>query len=138
MNFPLFIARRYLLSPKKQGVINIISLISITGITIGTAALVIILSVFNGIDLLLAEATGSFSPDLTITPARGKFITIDTALERNLERDPAILHYQPVIEETALATNGARMIPVTVKGVGPAYDRHVNLSRAIRIGRFAL
>ncbi|MDR2130095.1 MAG: FtsX-like permease family protein [Odoribacteraceae bacterium] len=138
MQLPLFIARRYLFSPKKQHVINIISIISTVGITIGTAALVIVLSVFNGIDLLLDDATGSFTPDLTLSPARGKFAPVDTALERRLAQEPEILHYQLVVEEIALAKFGERLFPVIVKGVEADYDRHAHLSKNILIGRFAL
>jgi lipoprotein-releasing system permease protein len=138
MRLPLFIARRYLFSPKKQNAINFISLVSIAGMAVGTAALVIILSVFNGIDLLLGDATSSFMPDLTLSPARGKFAPLDTALLERLERDDAILYHQVVVEEIALAKSGERMMPVTVKGVASGYDERVNLSATILIGRFAL
>ncbi|MDR1274251.1 MAG: ABC transporter permease [Odoribacteraceae bacterium] len=138
MRLPLFIARRYLFSPKKRGAINLISLVSAAGMAIGTAALVIILSVFNGIDLLLGEATSSFTPDLTLSPARGKLAPLDTALLGRLDGDDAILHYRVVVEEIALAKSGERMMPVTVKGVTPDYDQRVNLSGTIIIGRFAL
>jgi lipoprotein-releasing system permease protein len=138
MKLPLFIARRYLFSPKKQHVINIISLVSTAGIAVGTAALVIILSVFNGIDLLLDDASGPFMPDLTLSPARGKFADADTAVTRLLEREREVLHYQEIVEEVALAAAGDKMVPVTVKGVGDDYDRHAGLSRTIIAGRFAL
>ena len=60
MNLSIFIARRYLFSKKKQNAINIISIISMVGVAIGTTALIVVLSVFNGIDTLLTEATGQF------------------------------------------------------------------------------
>ena len=72
MNLSIFIARRYLFSKKKQNAINIISIISMVGVAIGTTALIVVLSVFNGIDTLLTEATDSFTPDLTISTAKGK------------------------------------------------------------------
>ena len=75
MNLSIFIARRYLFSKKKQNAINIISIISMVGVAIGTTALIVVLSVFNGIDTLLTEATDSFTPDLTISPAKGKLIS---------------------------------------------------------------
>ena len=61
MQLPLFIAQRYLFSKKKQNAINIISAISIVGVTIGTTALIVVLSVFNGMDLLLQKSTDSFT-----------------------------------------------------------------------------
>ena len=78
MNLSIFIARRYLFSKKKQNAINIISIISMVGVMIGTTALIVVLSVFNGIDTLLTTVTDSFTPDLTISPAQGKFFTTDS------------------------------------------------------------
>ncbi|TNF42818.1 MAG: ABC transporter permease, partial [Bacteroidetes bacterium] len=72
MNLPLFIAKRYLVSKKKQNIINIISAISVGGIIGGTMALVIVLSVFNGFSILIDTFFSSFDPDLKITPAEGK------------------------------------------------------------------
>ncbi|MDR2413861.1 MAG: ABC transporter permease [Odoribacteraceae bacterium] len=138
MKLSLFIARRYLFSPKKQNVINIISIISVAGVAVGAAALVVVLSVFNGIDLLLDEAASSFTPDLTLSPARGKFAPVDTLLERRLAREEGVLHYQVVVEETALASHDEHALPVAVKGVDKEYDRLANLSGAIRVGHFAI
>ncbi|MCA1758565.1 MAG: ABC transporter permease, partial [Bacteroidales bacterium] len=64
MNLPLFIAKRYLVSKKKQNIINIISAISVGGIIVGTMALVIVLSVFNGFNILIDTFFSSFDPDL--------------------------------------------------------------------------
>jgi lipoprotein-releasing system permease protein len=138
MKLPLLIARRYLFAPGKHNAINIISLVSVAGIAVGTAALVIILSVFNGIDLLLGDATASFIPDLTLSPATGKFAPVDTPLLARLNADADILHHQVVVEETAMIKLGQRTMPVTVKGVTPDYDTRVNLSATIIIGQFAL
>jgi lipoprotein-releasing system permease protein len=138
MKLPLFIARRYLFSPKKQNAINIISLISTVGMAVGTAALVIILSVFNGIDELLDDATSAFVPDLTLSPATGKFAGIDSALTARLESDAEILHHQTIVEEVALASHDDQMMPVTVKGVDAGYDRAMHLSRSIVFGHFSI
>ena len=88
MNLSIFIARRYLFSKKKQNAINIISIISMVGVAIGTTALIVVLSVFNGIDTLLTEATDTFTPDLTISPAKGKFIETDSSLLEKLAKIP--------------------------------------------------
>ena len=80
MKLSIFIARRYLFSKKKQNAINIISIISMIGVMIGTTALIVVLSVFNGIDTLLTTVTDSFTPDLTVTPAQGKFVATDSML----------------------------------------------------------
>src|ERR1043165_3769188 len=72
MNFPLFIARRYLLSKKSQRAINIISWISVIGVTIGTCALVVVLSVFNGLEELVSSLYNTFDPEIKIQAAEGK------------------------------------------------------------------
>ena len=125
MNLSIFIARRYLFSKKKQNAINIISIISMVGVAIGTTALIVVLSVFNGIDTLLTEATDSFTPDLTISPAKGKFITTDTILIDKLARMPEISSCDPVVEENSLVKFGDKLVPVVVKGVDSTYAEHV-------------
>lgn len=138
MRLPLFIARRYLFSKKKQNAINIISAISVIGVAIGTAALIVVLSVFNGIDSLLTEATDNFTPDITISPAEGKFMDIDPILLQELDKTSDILSKDLVIEESSLIKFKDRFIPVTVKGVYEDYDDHNGISQSIVNGRYAL
>ena len=128
MKLPLFIARRYLFSPKKQNAINIISGISVVGVTIGTTALIVVLAVFNGMDLLLQKSTDSFTSDLVISPASGKFVHFDTGVYEVLNRQPEIAGYDNVIEEKALAVYGDKQTPVILKGVNPDYIRHSSLA----------
>ena len=138
MNLSIFIARRYLFSKKKQNAINIISIISMVGVAIGTTALIVVLSVFNGIDTLLTEATDSFTPDLTISTAKGKFITTDTILIDKLARMPEISSCDPVVEENSLVKFGDKLIPVVVKGVDSTYAEHVNILPSIVSGIYSL
>ena len=138
MKLSLFIAKRYLFSPKKRNAINIISLISIIGVAIGTSALIVVLSVFNGIDSVLSKAGESFSTDLMLSPAQGKFIDEDTLLLRELLSYPEVRYCDPVIEETALAKFGDLLIPVTVKGISSDYDSHTNISASVFRGKFSL
>ena len=138
MNLPVFIARRYLFSKKKQSAINIISIISMIGVAVGTTALIVVLSVFNGIDSFLTDATDSFTPDLTITSQKGKFFQIDSSLFRQLETIPAIKTYDAVMEEKALVKYGQKLLPVIVKGVDQLYNAHTNISQSIVSGRFQL
>ena len=77
MNLPFFIARRYFLSKKSQRAINIISMISVTGVMIGTAALIIVLSVFNGFETLILRLYNSFDPDLKISVVQGKSFSLE-------------------------------------------------------------
>ena len=121
MRLSLFIAWRYLFSKKKQNAINIISAISVVGVTVGTTALIVVLSVFNGMDMLLQESTDSFTPDLVVFPAEGKYAVFDSAFCNRLEASPDIASYHQVIEEKALARYGDYTTPVVVKGVDGAY-----------------
>lgn len=125
MNLPFFIARRYLFSKKKQNAINIISVISVVGVTIGTSALVIVLSVFNGIDLLLQKSVDGFTPDLVIAPAAGKFVEPDSVLFQAVRSNPAVAYCDEVVEEKALVKYGDKLAPVTLKGVTEDYLDHV-------------
>lgn len=72
MNFPFYIAKRYLFSKKSTNVINVISLISVIGVAVATMALVIVLSVFNGFHDLVATFFTNFDPQLEVVPAKGK------------------------------------------------------------------
>ena len=74
MNLPFFIAKRYLIAKKSHNVINIISAISAIGMATGTAALIIILSVYNGFDSIVQSMLGNIEPDLMITPEKGNLL----------------------------------------------------------------
>lgn len=138
MNLSIFIARRYLFSKKKQNAINIISIISMVGVMIGTTALIVVLSVFNGIDTLLTTVTDSFTPDLTISPAQGKFFATDSVLLERLEKTPGIASFDAVVEENSLVKFGDKLVPVVVKGVDEAYASHVGIEPTIVSGKYTL
>lgn len=138
MHLSLFIAKRYLFSRKKQNAINIISGISMAGVAIGTTALIVILSVFNGIDVLLQQNTDNLTPDLVISPTKGKFIHFDTLYCSVFDQIPEIAYYDPVVEENTLLKYGENLKPVTLKGVGQGYEKHVDFSRNMTDGEFRL
>jgi lipoprotein-releasing system permease protein len=117
MNFPFFIAKRYLFSKKSHHIINIISGISITGIIIGTLALIVVLSVFNGFEDLVKSLFNSFDPDLQITIREGK--TFDAALfpRNKIEQIPGVISYTEVVEENALLKFKSEQYIVALKGV---------------------
>ena len=77
MNLPLRFALRYLFARKSHNVINIISGIGMAGMALGTAALIIILSVFNGFNALVSDALGDADPDISVKPATGKYFIPD-------------------------------------------------------------
>lgn len=138
MRLPLFIARRYLFSKKKQNAINIISAISVVGVMIGTTALVVVLSVFNGMDLLLQKSTDSFTPDIVIFPAAGKFVSFDSVVYQALENNRSIASFDNIIEEKALVRYGDKSTPVIVKGVDAGYAEHTNFTENVLEGEFQL
>ncbi len=79
MKLSLYIAKRYLFAKKSRNAINVISAVSVTGVAVGTMALIIILSVFNGLEKLVTSIFNTFDPDIKITVAEGKTFIADTA-----------------------------------------------------------
>jgi lipoprotein-releasing system permease protein len=139
LKLAFYIARRYLVSKKSVNVINIISGVSVAGVCIGTLALVIVLSVMNGISLLIATNFSSFDPDLKITPAEGKsFLASDDRFDR-VKQLPEVASFTETIEENALLVYNGREYPATVKGVPDDYDRTIGLDSAyVTEGDFVL
>lgn len=138
MKLSLFIASRYLISKKKQNIINIISAISAGGIVVGTLALVIVLSVFNGFTDLVGTFFSSFDPDLKITPAEGKVFDPQTAEFEKIRNNPDIIHYAEVMEDVALLKYGTQIYPAVVKGVPDHYTQYTLIDSLIIDGKFML
>lgn len=115
----LHIALRYLFSRKSHGAINVISAISLAGVAVATAAMIIVLSVFNGFTWLAESKLSRFDPDLTVVPAEGKTLTGADSVASLLEQRPEIAVASPSITEQAFAISGGNQMPVTVKGMEP-------------------
>lgn len=138
MRFTLFIAKRYLLAKKSHNVINIISIISASGIAIGTAALIIILSVYNGFEGLIKSMYASYEPDLLITPVEGKSFSPNTA-EFNLLRDnPSILSFCEIVQENVFVKYGNKESVAIMKGVDPLFEERSAIKNYIKEGEFSL
>lgn len=138
MNLPLFIAKRYLVSKKKQNIINIISAISVGGIIVGTMALVIVLSVFNGFSILIDTFFSSFDPDLKITAVEGKMFAPKEHDFEKIKNLPGVAHYAEIIEEVALLKYGTQIYPAIVKGVPENYTKYTSIDSLIIDGKFML
>lgn len=138
MQLPFFIARRYFLSKKSQRAINIISMISVLGILVGTAALVIVLSVFNGFEDLILRLYNAFDPDVKIEATQGKTFTYHHFPHEQLRKDPAVAYLQPVIEENALVRYGDKQFIVTVKGVDTLFAATSGVDSMLLDGQFLL
>ena len=138
MNFSLYIARRYLISRKSHNIINIISVISVIGVAIGTMALIIVLSVFNGFDRLVVSLFSSFNPSFQITAEKGKTFVVDSLPVDKIRKIPGVVHLVEVIEENALMKYRDEQCIVTVKGVSEEFSRMSGLDTMIVEGRFML
>lgn len=117
MGYERYIAQRYLRSKRQMRFINIIMLVSIVGITVGVAALVIVLSVFNGFNGVVTQVLVNFDPHLRIEPARGKSLAYTERLQSVLGTDPRIAAFSPYIASKALLVAGRINKVVMVKGV---------------------
>ena len=134
----LRIAWRYLYGKKSTNSINIITGISIFGISIGTAALILILSVFNGLQGLLSGLFNAFNPDLKVVPIEGKFYEVDETILYNLLKIDGIESISKTIDEVALFEyKGIKEIGV-VKGVDQFYQSVTKLDTHIINGRYLL
>lgn len=138
MKLSLYIAKRYLFAKKSRNAINIISAVSVAGVTVGTMALIIILSVFNGLEMLVSSIFNTFDPDLRITAAEGKTFVPDTSRLQLLADVNGVACYSMTLEENALLKYGDRQNIATIKGVDDAYSSVTNIDSAMWEGVFSL
>ncbi|MDE6646960.1 MAG: FtsX-like permease family protein [Prevotella sp.] len=123
MNFPFYIARRYLFSKKTTHAINVISGISVVGVAVATMALVVTLSVFNGFHDLVASFFTQLDPQLKVTPVKGKTALASDPVLTQLRQLPQVEVATECLEEQVLAVYGDRQMMVKVKGVEDNFDR---------------
>ncbi len=139
MNFSFFIARRYLFSRKKTHAINVISLISVIGVAVATAALVIVMSVFNGFQDLVAGFFTNFDPQLKVVPVMGKTVPADDPVLTKIRQLPEVEVATETLQDMGLAVYNGRQAMVNIKGVD---DNFAELTRITEIlygdGQFEL
>ena len=138
MNLPLFIAGRYLFAKKSHNVINIISAISAIGMAIGTAALIIILSVYNGFDDLVKKTLGNVEPDILVTPAKGKVFIPEGEAFESLAKLPEIKNFHHILEENVFVDYDEHQGVAKAKGVDAAYEEDSPLIGHMTVGEFTL
>ena len=122
MNFPFYIARRYLFSKKSTHAINIISTISAVGVAVATMALVVTLSVFNGFHDLVASFFTTFDPQLKVVPMSGKTVAADDPTLKTICSLKQVEVATEIVEDMALATYNGRQAMVKIKGVEDNFD----------------
>lgn len=138
MKLSLYIARRYLFARKSRNAINIISGISVAGVTVGTMALIIVLSVFNGLEKLVQSIFNTFDPDLKITAVEGKTFQADSARLKLISGIDGIMVYSLTLEENALLRYGERQYIATIKGVDDNYVIVSGIDSSMWDGEFVL
>lgn len=127
-NFSFYVARRYMFSKKSVGAINVISFISVAGVAVGTMALVIVLSVFNGFHDLVASLFTNFDPQIEVVPVKGKTVNADAPELDRIRHLDFVDVATDVVEDQAIAVYGDRQRMVTVMGVDENFDQLTNIS----------
>ena len=131
MRLPLFIANRYLLAKKSHNLINIITWISILGISVGSFALIVVLSAFNGLEKVISSMNNRLTPDLQIAPVKGKTIDLTAFPLGQLKDIQGVDYVIPTITEDALFRANDKQHIGQVKGVGLEYQNLKRLNEII-------
>ena len=123
MNFPFFIAKRYLFSKKSHNAINVISAISVCGVALATLAMVCTLSVFNGFQDMVATFFTAFDPQIKITSVKGKVFDGSTPVFSEIKTMPEIAVYSESVEDNAMVQYKGRQVMAVIKGVEDNFDK---------------
>ncbi len=138
MNFPSYIARRYLFAKKSHNIINIITGISVVGVSVGTLALIVVLSVFNGFEGLVKSLYNSFYPDIHISLHEGKYFHMDDFPQAEIKQVEGVKYFCEVLEENVLLKYGEKQDIVTLKGVSNTFRSMSGVDSMIVDGSFVL
>ena len=134
----LLFAWRYFRAPKSTNAINIIAWVSMTAIVVGTASLIVVLSVFNGFEDLVKSLYSTFYTDLKILPASGKTLTLSREQVEKLKSTAGIRSYSLVAEDKALLQNGEVQALVYMKGVDENYTKVTSVAEHLVSGKYNL
>jgi lipoprotein-releasing system permease protein len=138
LKLPIFFARKYFLSKRKKNFIHFITMVSMIGVAVGTMSLIVVLSVFNGLENVLVGLYSSFDSDLKVLPAEGKSFEPDSAKVEKIRRLDGIVAFTEVIEDNALAQYRSAKVLVKVKGINPDFLANSPLNNAISRGNAKL
>ncbi|UFH53532.1 ABC transporter permease [Spirosoma sp. KNUC1025] len=138
MNLPAWIARRYFFSRKKRSFISWLSILSMLGVGVGTMALVVVLSVFNGMEELNRQIFKTFEADMTVSPKQGKRFMATSALLTRLRQTPGVHLLTSVAQDNALARYVHAQTVVKLKGVDSNYLQRQQLDSALLEGKLVL
>ncbi len=127
------IAVRYLFGKKSHSAVNAIALVSVAGVAVATAAVVCVLSVFNGFQTVITDRLDALSPDLMVTPKEGKTIANGDSLAAEIGKMPGVAVSTPTLTDNALGFFNGRETPVTLKGVVPEEYSKVTVIDSLRV-----
>lgn len=133
----LKIAFRYLVAKKSQTAVNVITLIAISGVTIATMAMMLVLSIFNGFTDLAESQFSSFDPQLEVLPTRTAVIADADALASRVAHIEGVKSAVPTLTERGLLVEGPTQVPVIFKGVPQGYDSISGVEDIIIAGQYA-
>lgn len=136
MNLSLRIARRYLFAKKSTNAINIITGIAVFGLSVGSAALILVLSVFNGFEDLLVGMYSNFDPDIKVSPSEGKTFTVSDSLLKEIYEIEGVEQISQTLEEVAFFEYNDKQSFGTIKGVEDNYGYVINIDSTMREGKF--
>lgn len=138
LRIPLLFAYRYLFSKKSVNAINIISFISFIGVLVSSAALVIVLSFYNGMEKFILSMNSNFTPDLRIEPSEGKFFDPKNSVFEHLQKNPDVKNYSEVLEDKILIQYDNLQFVGKLKGIEEASFSKLNKHDILQNGTFSL
>lgn len=136
MNLPFYIARRYFLSKNNTNIVNIITSITVLAIVVGAAAMLIVLSVFSGLERMNLDIYTKTNPDLRITPIKGKILPKINELTALLDKNEQVANYVKSIEEKVYLTYNGKEDIALIKGVEVGYEKVIRIDTAVKIGQY--
>ncbi|MFA5417366.1 MAG: FtsX-like permease family protein [Bacteroidales bacterium] len=138
MRLPLFFAKRYLLSKKSHNLINVISMISVGGLAIGTMALIVVLSVFNGFEEVIKSLYNTFNPDIQVTAVTGKTFHYTAFPSDKIAQLEEVANLIEVVEEDALLRYNEQQYIARFKGVPKTFQQFSSVDSMMIDGTFIL
>ena len=136
MNFPLYIAKRYIRSNSKNNAINIINRIASMGIIVGTMALFVVLSVFSGLKVFSLSFSNNIDPDLKISSTLGKSFLVTPEQENKIKKIEGVTAFSKIIEERVLFTFNNKQEVTYLKGVDSNYSKVNNVNKILYNGQW--
>jgi lipoprotein-releasing system permease protein len=136
LNFPLYIAKRYILSNSKNNAINIINRIASMGIIVGAMALFVVLSVFSGLKVFSLSFTSDIDPDLKISSILGKSFLVSPSQEEQIKKMEGVASYSKIIEERVLFVFEDKQVVTYLKGVDPNFSKVNDIKKTLYNGQW--